>query len=65
MNIAYSLNKEIPAEKIVKDIYNLCGKISRSDMVNSILVISIQKISQSVDTFIPKLEYQQKTPPEN
>lgn len=63
MDIAYSLNKEIEAEKIIKDIYNLCNKIPKDTISTSILVISIKHVSQSVDTFIPKLEYQQKTPP--
>lgn len=60
MNIAYSLNKEIKVEKIIKDITKLCNTIPRNELDNSILVITIQKSNTyAADSPLPKIEYQE------
>lgn len=58
MNIAYSLNKEIKTEKIIKDIVKLCNGIPKHEIEHSVLVISIQKSSTYAgDSPVPKIEY--------
>lgn len=54
--LAYRLDKQIPAEKIIQDIQKLVS--SRSDENDSlVLVITLNKITNTDTTLIPKIEY--------
>lgn len=62
MNLSYSLNKQVSAEKIIQDISRLCGKIPKEEIHNTILVISLQKISDHAgDSLLPKITYEPNT----
>lgn len=57
MKLAYSLNKEIRADKIIKDIQKLVSKIHKDEIVNSVLTISLEKVTNSSNSLIPKLDH--------
>lgn len=58
MKLAYSLNKEIRADKIINDIQKLVSKIHKDEIVNSVLTVSLEKITNYAgDNHIPKIEY--------
>lgn len=60
MNLYYSLNKQIPSEKIIRDLVNMVQKFQASggDLSNSILRCEIVNIQDhSGDSPIPKLEH--------
>lgn len=59
MKLAYSLNKNISAEKIIKDIQNIVSKIPQDEITNSVLVVSLQKITNYAgDSLLPKITYE-------
>lgn len=54
--LAYKLDKQIPAEQIIKDIQRLVSsRVNQQDSL--VLVISINKIISTDTTLIPKIEY--------
>lgn len=56
--IYYKLDKEIPAEKILKDIQKLVT--STQDSFNKILVISIKDVTDYAgDNPLPKITYKE------
>ncbi len=56
--IYYTLDKNLVAEKIIKDIQKLLDTIHSQDLQNSCLVISIQKINDYAgDSPVPKITY--------
>lgn len=57
--IAYCLNKEINAQKLLDDIQKLVNnKINETqDSSSLVLVIDIKQISQTTTDHIPKIEY--------
>lgn len=59
MILSYSLGKNIPCEKLCKDIAKEIIKISQSgqDMSKLQLVIDIKHIVDSEESLLPKLEY--------
>lgn len=54
MILAYSLNKEIPCEKICKDITKLLGDYQKNnnDKRDTVLIISVQKIIENVPRLV-------------
>lgn len=59
MKLAYILNKEVSADKIIKDIQKLVSKIPKDEIVNSVLTISLEKITDYAgDNPIPKITYE-------
>lgn len=57
MNLAYNLNKNIPAQQIINDIQKLCAKIPKEEMESTILVITLQKIVSSISPDTPTITY--------
>lgn len=55
--IAYSLNKNLDGEQILKDIQKLLDKLSPDSWNKNVLTISIQPIAYTV---VDKLEYKGK-----
>jgi len=54
--LAYRLDKQIPAEKIIQDIQKLVS--SRGEETDSlVLVITLNKITNTDTTLIPKIEF--------
>lgn len=54
--LAYKLDKQIPAEQIIKDIQRLVSnRINEQDSL--VLVITLNKITNTDTTLIPKIEY--------
>lgn len=54
----YRLNKNLEAEKLIRDIQKLIQQQSSGDNSNKVLVVSISEIiDYSGDNPIPKLEY--------
>jgi hypothetical protein len=57
MNIYYSLNRDIPIEKLAHDIQNLVSKfISINGKEDLLLCVEIKKISNDNSSLIPKIE---------
>lgn len=55
----YSLNKQISAEKIIKDIVEIVNK--QSDLNNKVLVIRLQEVDHYAgDSPVPKIEYKDR-----
>lgn len=54
MILAYSLNKEIPCEKICKDITKLLGDYQKNnnDKRDTVLIISVQKIIENIPRLV-------------
>lgn len=57
MSLAYTLDKEISGEKILKDIQKLINKFKSESSQTPILYVSIRTITREDDSAIPKLEY--------
>jgi hypothetical protein len=55
---AITLNKEISCEQICEMIASMVNqyRISQPDLSNSIMVIDIKDISNSIDPEVPKIE---------
>lgn len=53
--LAYRLDKQIPAKKIIQDIQKLLSQQSEN-LDSLVLVVSLQKICKDV-SIIPRLEY--------
>ena len=59
MNLAYKLNQSVSLDKVSKDIKKLCSKFSQEDLMNSVLVISLQKIvDYENESQVPKITYE-------
>jgi hypothetical protein len=54
--LAYSLNKNIDAQKVFEDITNLINKTVEPNK-NYVLVIRLQEINLDNHDLIPKIEY--------
>lgn len=54
--IAYVLDKNISQERLMVDINKLLGKYNLNEQTY-VLVIRVEKIESSNDSYIPKLEY--------
>lgn len=54
MNLTYCLNKEIPCEKICKDISSLLSNYQKNniDKSEAVLVISLQKIQEHIPRLV-------------
>ena len=62
MNLAYSLNKNVPLEKITDDILKMCQKISQDELGDMVLVISLnKKFDYKGDSPLPKIPYDPST----
>lgn len=58
--IYYNLHKEISADRIIKDIQTLVTKNSVAENSETVLVISLQKITDYAgDNLLPKIEYKE------
>jgi|LakMenEpi03Aug12_release.lakeMendotaPanAssembly.Ray.scaffolds.fasta_scaffold231939_3 hypothetical protein len=57
-SVYFSLNNQIPQEKIINSINGLVSKNIKStqEAESTILVIKLQKISQTYDQEVPKLQ---------
>ena len=54
----YSLNKPVALENILNDLAKVFSKIPQDALVNKVLVIKLESISEhSGDSLLPKLEY--------
>lgn len=56
MNLAYNLGKENSGQKILQDIVGLCNKVTKEELRNTCLVISLVKIVDSENNIIPLIE---------
>lgn len=60
--ISYSLNKNIDGNKIVQDIIKFLQKYPKEELSNSVLKITIEKITNYTgDNPLPKIEYKETT----
>ena len=60
--LAYSLNKNLDGNKVVQDIVKFLQKIPQDTLQNSILKISLEKITDYTgDNPLPKIEYKETT----
>jgi hypothetical protein len=60
MNLYYSLNQQVPIQKVMNDIVKLCGQISQDEMRDSVLVIGLQKIMDYTNNPpIPKITHKE------
>ena len=56
--IYYTLNTNIDGNKILGDIQKLVNKFPQSELINKVLVIKLETISDhNGDSPLPKLEY--------
>ena len=57
-SLFFSLCNEITQEKLVKDINNLITKNIKSDTdaQSTVMVVTLQKISQVIEPELPKIE---------
>lgn len=58
MNLAYNLGNSIQADRLIKDVTKLCGKVSPNQASDTLLVISLKNITDyEGESPLPKLEY--------
>lgn len=54
--LAYVLNQEISHQKLISDINKLLSKYNLNEQTY-VLVVRVESIESSNDSYIPKLEY--------
>lgn len=57
--LAYSLNKEIDGQQILRDIQSLISNGPKNK--DLILVIKVKEVSIDINELIPKIEYKSET----
>jgi len=57
----YNLKNRLTIEKITNDLNKIISKMSQDELIQSVLKISIQKISTyEGDPLVPKIEYKEQ-----
>ncbi len=60
--LSYTLNKNLDGNKIVQDIVKFLQKYPKDQLQNSVLKISLEKITDYTgDNPLPKIEYKETT----